>query len=105
LKLTSFLVHHHFILAFGLILQLQLWGITGLLDDGSELALLNSDNIRRPLFFLLAILIVFRLVALLSCCFLHHSLFTPLDDLGKLKNDIGLQSSLLDALQLGFVDF
>lgn len=88
LKLTSFLIHHHSILAFRLILQLQLRGITCLLDDGSEFALFNGDNIRRSLFLILAILIVFRLVALLSCCFLRNSLFAALDDLGKLKNDI-----------------
>jgi hypothetical protein len=98
LKLTSFLVHHHSILAFRLILQLQLRGITGLLDDGAELPFLYGDYVRGPLFLFFAIFIIFRLVAFLSLCFLRHSLFTALDDLGELKNDIGLQSSLLDAL-------
>jgi hypothetical protein len=43
LKLTSFLVHHYSILPFRLILQLQLRGITSLLDDGAVFALLNGD--------------------------------------------------------------
>lgn len=45
MKLASFLVHHYSILAFRLILQLQLRGITSLLDDGAVLALLNGDYV------------------------------------------------------------
>ena len=89
LKLPSFLVHHYSVFPFGLILQLQLRGITSLFDDGAELALLNGDNIRWPLFLFLTIPIIFRLFALVSHCFLGDSLFTAaLDNLGELKNDI-----------------
>jgi len=85
MKLTSFLVHHYSILAFRLILQLQLWGINSLLDDGAVLALLYGNYVRGPLFLFRAIPIVFRLVTLIR---LRHCLFTALDDLGQFKNDI-----------------
>ena len=45
MKLTGFLVDHYSILAFRFIIQLQLWGITSLLDDGAVLALLNGDYV------------------------------------------------------------
>ena len=101
LKFTSFPVNHYSVFPFWLILQLQLRGITSLLDDGAELALFNGDYVRGPLFLLRAILIIFRLVTLHR---LRHNLFTALDHLGQLKNDIRLLSSLFDALDFGLVD-
>ena len=64
LKFTSFPVNHYSVFPFWLILQLQLRGITSLLDDGAELALFNGDYVRGPLFLLRAISIIFRLVTL-----------------------------------------
>jgi hypothetical protein len=85
MKLTGFLVDHYSILAFRLILQLQLRGITSLLDDGSVLALLNSDYVRGPLLLFRPIPIIFRLVTLVR---VRRCLFAALDDLSQLKNDI-----------------
>jgi hypothetical protein len=85
LKLTSFLVHHYSILAFRLLLQLQLRGITSLLEDGAVFALLNGDYVRGPLLLFPPIPIVFRLIILIR---VRQDLFPTLDDLGQLKNDI-----------------
>ena len=85
MKLTGFLVDHYSILAFRLILQLKLRGITSLLDDRAVLALLNGDYVRGSLLLFRAIPIIFWLVTLIR---VRRCLFAALDDLGQLKYDI-----------------